>query len=593
MSLKAKITLLAIAVTVVMIAGLSFVQMHNVVEYWLAATQEIAELAGHQAEQLLIVRLKEREDADLRAGRRRSLDELLASDRGFALLLEETMAQTQSLVEIAVADRAGVVAVSSNPLRRREPWPPHPPFRQLREQPPWRRVLRLLDAGQNYDFSIPLGAGDATPVFTIHVLVSPVLLRAQVIPAMIRVARWGAAALLAAVILVWFSTRLVARNLTHLSSVIDQIGRGESPGQTAPARAPSREFAVIESKLNVLGHQFRGAEKLRHAVETVLEGLEEAFLVFDGDGRLSLAGGPARKLLGRPLAELRGRRMDEVFPPESSVGAVLADAFRARRPLREQPVDGRLLVSLEFGPSTALVRVRDATGERQLETQLGNSVRAAGMSRILGAVAHEIKNPLNSICVRLDNLQAWANEEHPEVEQEIQVMMEEVNRLDRVVRTFLDLTRPVELNVEDVDLVDLCRDVAALLQPEVGQRSKRIDLTASPERVTVAGDHDMLKEAIINVMCNGLEAMPDGGTLRVSLTREGQDCIVRVSDSGAGMPEAVRERMFDPYFTTKPDGSGLGLPRTLRAVQLHGGAIDVQSAAGRGTDVFLRLPAKA
>jgi signal transduction histidine kinase len=542
---------------------------------------------------LLIVRLKEREAAAARAGSVRPLQELLASDTGFAPLLQAAMARTQSLVEIAVTGRSRAVVASSNPLRPRAAMPEYRQFRELRDRPPWQRVVRVLDAGESYELTVPLGvAGDAAPVFTIHVLISPVLLRAQVIPAMKRVARWGVAALLSALVLVWFSTRLVTRNLMHLSSVIDRIGRGEQPEPPRPARSAAREFAIIESKLNVLGHQFRGAEKLRHAVETVLEGLQEAFLVFDGDGRLSLAGGPVRRMLGQQLSGSRGNRIDEVFPRDSELGTTLLDAFRDRRPLQDRLVDGRLLLSLEFGPATALVRIRDAAAETHLERQLGTSVRADGMSRIMGAVAHEIKNPLNSICVRLDNLQAWANEEHPEMEDEIQIILEEVNRLDRVVRTFLDLTRPAELMVEDVDMAALCREIAALLQPEAESRAVRIELSAPRDGPVIAGDHDMLKEAVINVVSNGLEAMPDGGTLRVSVTGDRLGCVVRVSDSGAGIPDLVREQMFDPYFTTKPNGTGLGLPRTLRAVQLHGGAVEVASAPGKGADVSLRFPAK-
>jgi hypothetical protein len=146
--------------------------------------------------------------------------------------------------------------------------------------------------------------------------------------------------------------------------------------------------------------------------------------------------------------------------------------------------------------------------------------------------------------------------------------------------------------VEDVDVGELCAEIAVLLQPEAEQRSARIELTRPGEGVIVAGDHDMLKEALINVVSNGLEAMPDGGRLGMSVAADGRSCMVRVTDSGAGIPESVREQMFDPYFTTKPNGSGLGLPRTLRAVQLHGGAIDVASAAGRGTEVTLRFPVK-
>jgi signal transduction histidine kinase len=605
MSLKAKITLLTTAVAVTMIAGLCFVQLHNVVESWLAGAHDVAELAGQQVKHLLLVRLQEREDAEARAGRNPGLAEMLESDPELPPLLEATMARTHSTVEISIADRTGRVAASSNPLRARKAVPKLSDLRELREMPPFRRLIRLLTADANYEVSIPLGvAGNANPLLTIHVVISPVLLRDDIVPAMLRVARWGAAALVAAFVLTWFSTRMVTSNLTHLSTAIDRISSGESLDEPS-RRATAPEFAAIESKLNVLGQQFRGAEKLRDAIETALHGLQESIAVFDSDERLLFAGGSMGTVLGLS-PESRGRRREQIFPATSALGAALRDGFRERRAIHEKTfvwahggVDRRLTINLEFGPetqpgrATALLRIRDDAAHRQLESQLGASLRADGMSRIMGSIAHEIKNPLNSIAVRLDNLQAWASDDFPDAGEDIQLLLSEVHRLDRAVRTFLDLTRPVELTVEDFDMAALCDEVAALLRPEASRRAVDLHVIATRRPVIVSGDRDMLKEAVINVVSNGMEAMAEGGTLRMRVVSGEGGCVVCISDTGCGIPEAVRTQMFDPYFTTKPEGSGLGLPRTLRALELHGGGVDVDSAAGYGTDIYLRLPSKA
>jgi signal transduction histidine kinase len=256
-----------------------------------------------------------------------------------------------------------------------------------------------------------------------------------------------------------------------------------------------------------------------------------------------------------------------------------------------------LLISIDFTPDphqpsrfTSLMRVRKADGHHELESHLGLSARLDAMSRIISSVAHEIKNPLNSIAVRLDNLQAWATSGFPQAEEEIQGIVQEVNRLDRVVRTFLDFTRPVELRQENVDIGNLVRGVATLLEQDARRRSIRISFSGPLHPLCVLGDEDLLTEAVINVATNAIEAMPHGGTLTMAVKENGEQCSITIADTGAGIPESQREKIFELYFTSKKNGSGLGLPMAFRAIQLHGGAIDLESEPGQGATFQLNLP---
>jgi signal transduction histidine kinase len=236
------------------------------------------------------------------------------------------------------------------------------------------------------------------------------------------------------------------------------------------------------------------------------------------------------------------------------------------------------------------MQVRDAAGHRELESHLGTSARIDAMHQITSSVAHEIKNPLNSIAVRLDNLQDWASQDAPEAEQEIQLIFEEVNRLDRVVRTFLDFTRPVELAQEQVDIGKLVDEIAGLLKPDAQRRSIAVRFTSPRHPLFVRGDEDLLKEAVINIATNAIEAMPYGGTLTLTVQECGGRCNITISDTGVGIPESQRDKIFQLYFTTKKNGSGLGLPMAFRALQLHGGGIDLESEPGKGTNFHLNLP---
>ncbi|MBE7541077.1 MAG: ATP-binding protein [Bryobacteraceae bacterium] len=230
-------------------------------------------------------------------------------------------------------------------------------------------------------------------------------------------------------------------------------------------------------------------------------------------------------------------------------------------------------------------------GAKEGETQLRSSMdrRLAAINRLTGGVAHEIKNPLNSIAIRLELLRNHLREA-PEAEEEINIISQEITRLDRVVRTFLDFTRPVDLATTNLDLGKLIQELLTLIEPEATQHRVDLELNAPGVPVRIRGDADLLKQALMNICRNALDVMPDGGHLRVGLLRAGNDAVVSIADTGPGIPAEHRERVFQLYYSTKKKGSGIGLAMTYRAVQLHGGSIEVDSAPGQGSLFRLRLP---
>jgi signal transduction histidine kinase len=159
-----------------------------------------------------------------------------------------------------------------------------------------------------------------------------------------------------------------------------------------------------------------------------------------------------------------------------------------------------------------------------------------------------------------------------------------------VVRTFLDFNRPVEMALRDVDLAEVVGEIVHLLEPEAESGGVRIGYARPSTAVVVNGDPDLLRQAVVNIAVNAIEAMPDGGSLTFELTRSSDTCNLAITDTGPGIPAEHRERIFQLYYTTKPHGSGIGLAMTFRAVQLHGGTIDIDSEAGRGATFRLTLP---
>jgi signal transduction histidine kinase len=232
----------------------------------------------------------------------------------------------------------------------------------------------------------------------------------------------------------------------------------------------------------------------------------------------------------------------------------------------------------------------DAGTRQALEQQIALARRLTAINSLTGRVAHEIKNPLNSISLRLEMLRSRIADESPDAEPEFAILSEEVMRLDRVVRTFLDFNRPVELVLEDVDVGQSVAEIVNLIDPEAAQQGIDLSLDRPPEAVTVKGDRDLLKQAFLNIAVNGIEAMPDGGKLSIDVEKNRSHCAVRIHDTGPGIPREQREKIFQLYFTTKPRGSGIGLAMTFRAVQLHGGTIDIESESGKGTTFRVTLP---
>jgi signal transduction histidine kinase len=603
MSLKTRIILLTVLVTATIVSALFVVQLNNVVASWLNSSTEIAEIAGQQIKNLLIVRLAERSPAESDiAARKAAWTRILREDHNLTSLLEVTLAQGHSLIEISVAGQDNVVIASSNPLRVGQQSRALPNLEDLNNAAPFRRAMRLMEGGTDYELKFPIGLpNETTPTFTIHVLVSSVLLRDYLTPAMRQVTEWAVAALLVSIVLAYASAKLATSSVTRLGTMIDRIASGDEASASPDDIAPSREFAAIESKLDLLGHQVRG---FRSNVQRLLERLEEAILLIDSEQRIVIAGGAAEQLLGSKAGAMVGRQLSEILPPDTGIGSLTQQAFLAKRELRDEVIEwkrgdtvARLSVTIEFmadSPEskrfTALMKIRDAEVHRQVASRLGMSARIDAINRITSSVAHEIKNPLNSIAVRLDNLHAWATGDFPEAGADVELIVQEVNRLDRVVRAFLDFTRPVEMERGEIDAVALVRDIATLLEPDAARRSVRVRFSSNRDSIPVCGDQDFLKEAILNIVTNGVEAMPDGGELLIRVEERQDRCRITITDTGVGIPAAERERIFELYFSTKKGGSGLGLPMAYRTVELHGGSLDVNSEPGKGTSFRLELP---
>jgi signal transduction histidine kinase len=614
MSLKTRLRLSIVALMVAVVIALSALSLHSVATAKFEDVPERARITALQVESFLIQRLGEQMAQKPPPGNLEETkalwSEIVEEDEELSHLLEETMASTHTILEIVIAGETGGILAASNPSSVGKKVRKLPDLTEWGEKSPWEQLTEVLTEGSDYAVTIPLGVPEQeAPVFEIKVIVSSVLLRSTVMPQIRNLAWLLSGSLLAAIVLAVLASNIAFRPLAKIGDAIDRIASGEFGREPPREEHESEEYAAVQSKLNVLGQQFRGAREdvvqLRGNIDQLLDRLEEAVLLFDRNDRLVMAGRAAEHFLGTGRWELIGRSLDELFPPSTTVGAAVQGAVQFRRSLKDHPftldrgrqATARLLVNVELlegFPSHerlgTLVTLRDAETRRQIGSQLDISTRLAAISRLTGGVAHEIKNPLNAIAVHLGVLKAKLADEHPDLEQEIEVISGEITRLDRVVKTFLDFTRPVDLQLREVDLAELAKEVTTLVQPEARKQYVEITVEAEPAGVSLRGDRDLLKQAILNVVVNGVESMKDGGRLQIEVRRAGEESVFSVSDQGAGIPPQIREKIFNLYYTTKGKGSGIGLAMTFRIVQLHNGTIDFTSEPGKGTTFWLRFP---
>src|SRR5262249_41302118 len=246
------------------------------------------------------------------------------------------------------------------------------------------------------------------------------------------------------------------------------------------------------------------------------------------------------------------RTAGEVSKAKTPLSAFLLDAFERHRPLMQREIESatgrRVQVSLDFiqEKSTqigALLIMRDTETVRRLEDEIEMSRRLSASGRLTRGVAHEVKNPINAIVLHLHLLQNKLQQMEPGTRRHLDIIGSEIHRLDRVVQILVDFTRPRDLKLEEVDLRRLLDEVAALAAPDAAQHGVTMIRNLPPEPLIVKADLDFMKQAILNVVINGIQAMNEGGQLTISAQREESLVVMEIRDTGAGIPKEAQEKI--------------------------------------------------
>lgn len=420
------------------------------------------------------------------------------------------------------------------------------------------------------------------------------------------------AAIAAATFIAISSARLITAPLRAITSSIAQLEEGQSGASLATKDEKNRsaDIEAVADRIEQLSRQIAGdRSQLREArggLQQILHNLQERLLLVSADGRVMLASPGVEALLGSEQP-MEGRNLAEIVGAHHPLVALTHDALASHEPSprvtlpatngnASRPVVASVQPIKDRGETVgALVSLHDRETVARLESQLDYSERLADFARITSGIAHEVKNPLNAMVIHLELLRSKLQRISPTADDarpQIDILTSEIQRLDRVVQTFLDFTRPPRINLRPLDVNQILEETLALAAPEAETRGSTVWRSFAPDLPRVAGDADLLKQAFLNIIINGFQAMEHGGRLLVSTAQDGENnVLISIRDHGTGIEAEARERIFHLYYTTKPGGNGIGLAQAFRAVQLHNGQITFDTKPGLGTTFYIRLKA--
>src|SRR5213592_1940990 len=353
-------------------------------------------------------------------------------------------------------------------------------------------------------------------------------------------------------------------------------------------------------------------------LETVFNSIQEGIIVTDAKGRITYLNDAACQLFGLEAEDSLGKRLDErvrgldwnALSREGAVSRDMEIFYPTNRfinfysvPLvieRQDFVAGDAVP----GPGSATaatgervghaIILRDITESRRTERQTIESERLNALTLLAAGVAHEIGNPLNSLNIHLQLMERQARKfdgaARAELQESIDVARSEVIRLDSIVTQFLRAIRPTRPQLRPENINTIVREAVRFFGSEIQDRDIVVEQELRSDLPLIQLDRDQMKQAFYNVIKNSLEAMKRRGILRIRTDMDDSHVFIKFVDTGGGMSAENLSRVFEPYFTTKPSGTGLGLLIVRRIVREHGGELSIESGQDKGLTLTIRLP---
>ncbi len=367
----------------------------------------------------------------------------------------------------------------------------------------------------------------------------------------------------------------------------------------APIPPIKGEIGEIVDAINDLAQALVQTRSMHH---NILDSLADAVITVDSENLVSYINPAGCDLFQCTAAEVVGKSYPALFRPDANFCSPIVDTLQSGREHHGIEIDyplphrtPRVLASTSLlfdgrgKPLGVVAIIRDVSERYALQRRVAQNERLALIGEMAAGIAHELRTPLTSIRGFVQYLQG--SSDPAEWQEYGNIIIREVDGLNRIVADLLDLVRPLPLHFLPTDLNALVDEAVLLARESVGDAYIRFDLDLDPGLPPVPVDRGRIKQVLLNVLVNAVQAISEAGEIRIRTLGEAGQVRLCISDSGCGIPAALRERIFDPFFSTKPSGTGLGMAIARRIVEGHQGRIEIDSVEAQGCAVTLILPA--
>jgi PAS domain S-box-containing protein len=603
--LKTKLVLAISGLVFALVAALSYVYVSQIFYQRINLSYENAEFIAHQ----VLHAARQALEAEVPSNRlqpanptqaRDFIAAILQHDPAVTSLLESVVGYNVEVYDTALADSNGVALAHTDAGAVDKPMPTRPSLTELRDGGFFAQLGAVYGPARVYQVTLPVQRQGA-PFGEIRVGLSTLFLKRELKPQLNRALLLSGGALLLSLFIAAFLSSFALQPLEIIARRLDAMTAEIERAEPEPKRTDV--VGAVSRRIDRLGRQMHDAREvfsaLKENLDHLMSTLQDGLILFTRDGRIVLVSAFAERFIGHSREQMLGQMVESVFDDSSLLGRIVLDAFALRQdvPSREIELEPgrRVQLSLDFisergVPIGALLSMRDAESVRRIENEIELSRRLAAIGRLTSGVAHEVKNPINAIVIHLEILRERILHLDPESRRHMDIISSEIHRLDRVVKTLVDFSRPVDLKLTALDLRSLAAQVVALAAPEALTHHVEIVQNLGPSPLPIRVDSDLIMQAILNVVINGVQAMPEGGTLTLRAFATSNAAVLEVQDNGAGIPPEIRAKIFNLYFTTRKSGSGIGLALTYRAMQLHNGALELDTDAAQGATFRFVFP---